>query len=205
MRNILLFVSFTIVTRAFGASFDCTVAKLPVEKLICADKTISSLDDEMSSLFEISITRATDEGAKLKAQQRVWLAKRNKCVNVDCLRQSYEAQIRELSCSDAFIGSSLGAASCFGLRLEAAESKLKPLEVRYAKKIISEADNPEYVEEVITKEQAKWREYRNANCSLFGQTEGGTDGWKNAWSAACQVEETEKRLTSLKEKLDEKR
>ena len=37
-----------LINPTYGASFDCTKAKTPLEKTICSNDNISKLDDEMS-------------------------------------------------------------------------------------------------------------------------------------------------------------
>lgn len=50
-------------------------------------------------------------------------------------------------------------------------------------------------------ENVKWREYRNANCALYGETEGGSDGWKNAWTGSCTLSETDKRIDETQKRI----
>jgi hypothetical protein len=40
---------------------------------------------------------------------------------------------------------------------------------------------------------------------LQGAIDGGSDGWKNAWAASCEVEETQKRILRLQAVIDTSR
>lgn len=192
----------TLFLEAHAASFDCAKARSGAEKLICSDSTISALDDSLNEEYEFVSERNSDEeNASLRAQQKTWLATRNKCSDIACLRRSYEIRIKELACSDKNTGSAFGASKCFGLRLSDAESTLNPLDKLYSASVIRASSNPENAKIVTTAERQKWLEYRDAYCELFGETEGGSDGWKNAWAASCAVDETEKRIAALRKKL----
>lgn len=60
--------------QAFGASFDCQKAGTPVEKGICADKDISTLDEHLASAYK-SLLAGLDEAGKevVKTEQRYWI------------------------------------------------------------------------------------------------------------------------------------
>jgi uncharacterized protein YecT (DUF1311 family) len=51
---------------------------------------------------------------------------------------------------------------------------------------------------VLAEEEKAWRAYRTANCALNGDIEGGSQGWKNAFAAFCEIDETKKRIANLK-------
>ena len=54
---------------------------------------------------------------------------------------------------------------------------------------------------VLATERKVWKEYRDAQCAFYGATEGGSDGWKNAFSGLCALDETQKRVTRLNKEL----
>lgn len=202
MRSALIILLFALVSEIHAASFDCAKAKTSVEKLVCSDPSISALDDALNEEYETATAVNSDEeNSSLRAQQKAWLASRNKCADIACLRRSYEKRIKELACSSNNTGSAVGALKCFGLKLSEAESVLTRLEQLQANGVLGASNNPERARELTREERKKWIEYRDAYCELFGETEGGSDGWKNAWAASCAVAETEKRIAALRNKL----
>lgn len=84
---------------SFAASFDCRRADLSrVERMICADGTLSSLDSQLDSVYAVARATAAEDGesALLRAQKR-WLRTRNRCSSVQCLRATYQVRIAQLS------------------------------------------------------------------------------------------------------------
>ena len=75
----ILLMSSIFVHLAAAASFDCVKATTSVEKLICSVKTISDLDDILSSRYKAVLLSASDKDA-VKAEQRSWLKRTKKCV-----------------------------------------------------------------------------------------------------------------------------
>jgi uncharacterized protein len=200
VRTVIL-LCMVMVFEVSAASFDCTKAKTNVEKMICSDASLSALDDTLSEAYEDENATRGEEDTPLKAQQKAWLAARNKCSDKACVRKSYEARIKELACAKSNMGSARGFGNCNYLMLREAETSVVPLELQYARQVIAASDNPEYAKEVLAAESLKWREYRDANCALYGETEGGSDGWKNAWASVCALGETQKRIKALKRQI----
>jgi uncharacterized protein YecT (DUF1311 family) len=89
--------------RRGAPSFDCSKASGRVEKLICSDPELASLDVELAHLYKALSSQAT--GQKLKAfrtYQRGWIKGRNDCWKavavgvLTCVEASYRTRIREL-------------------------------------------------------------------------------------------------------------
>lgn len=81
---------------AIAASFDCNQARTPVERAICADPSLSAMDEQMAMLFE----RAKQHGepAKVISWQKTWLReRRNTCKDLACLKLQYQLQLHLLS------------------------------------------------------------------------------------------------------------
>ncbi|WP_244788336.1 lysozyme inhibitor LprI family protein [Cupriavidus pauculus] len=79
---------------AHAASFDCKKAGTFVEKEICADASLSKLDDALTSNYRMMMaSNLGDGGASLKKEQRAWLAKRNKCTTNKCLNDLYRERV----------------------------------------------------------------------------------------------------------------
>jgi uncharacterized protein len=90
-----LFLLYTPLT--FSASFDCASAKTFVEKAVCSDDQLSTLDDQLSESYMVALTSVADE-KKLKAEQIAWLKNvRNKCVDNDCLEKAYLTRLLALN------------------------------------------------------------------------------------------------------------
>lgn len=89
------------VPASFGAGFDCGKASTPIEKMICSDSQLSELDSLMTEAYGIAMKDSGDPDS-LKAEQRSWLtAKRNRCPDVECLKQSYHERIAQLLSTSA--------------------------------------------------------------------------------------------------------
>lgn len=75
----------------YAVSFDCAKAVSVVEKLICANTTIGELDGLLSATYRDRLSNrawAVDT-AKLKSEQRRWLASRNACADATYLENAY--------------------------------------------------------------------------------------------------------------------
>ncbi len=199
MRTLLLIAGFLVAPLASGASFDCAKAIAPVEKMICSDKDLSALDDTLSEIFSLE-TGSGAENGRLRTSQRGWLTGRNSCKDSVCIKQHYEKRIAELSCSpqSRLAGSAIGTLQCTNFSMRIVEQELTQLEERYGKKASEESNNPEYTKRTLDEEKKVWRDYRSAQCALYGAMEGGSDGWKNAFASTCELDETTKRLARLR-------
>ena len=95
----MLMIAGLAVTPAAAASFDCSKAKAPDEKAICASRTLSDLDVEMATLFRVRMEIPMLMGARGDAgdEQVTWLAKRATCgAHAACLTQAYRQRIAQL-------------------------------------------------------------------------------------------------------------
>ena len=80
-------------------SFDCRYARTSVERSICADPALASLDREMAALFGEALNRAPARA--LEADQNDWRAERDACARSGrsvepCVEDAYRNRIREL-------------------------------------------------------------------------------------------------------------
>jgi len=94
----ILWASAAIVAIAFearAASFDCAKASTAVEKLICSEAKLSELDSRLALAYRRAL--ATPAVAqRVKQDQRVWLADRNKCADAACLTNAYQRRLASL-------------------------------------------------------------------------------------------------------------
>jgi hypothetical protein len=93
---------------AAAASFDCSKARTEVEQIICSDKVLSRLDEQMTEAYNRASANAPDKG-QLKKEQKKWLKRRNdECwyndpivghgvVDPACLKTAYEFRIWALN------------------------------------------------------------------------------------------------------------
>jgi uncharacterized protein len=98
MKNVsclaLLLIGLWINTASLAASFDCTKASTDIEKMVCTDPDLSTLDERLGRLYQA----ATQTNPDLKAAQQGWLrSQRNVCHDTACLNQAYQQRITELS------------------------------------------------------------------------------------------------------------
>lgn len=94
----LLFLLTAALSNASNAaSFDCAKAGTVQEKLICADRTLSSLDEKLAQSYQ-SAASESPKPEEIKKLQQQWLRNiRNKCTSKPCLVESYEKRIDELA------------------------------------------------------------------------------------------------------------
>jgi uncharacterized protein len=80
-----------------ATSFDCTKAKLRVERLICHDRNSAMQDGEMGEqLWFMKRELTAQQWADVIHSQRAWLHQRNACEDSKCLGSAYEQRSREL-------------------------------------------------------------------------------------------------------------
>jgi uncharacterized protein YecT (DUF1311 family) len=92
---------------ALAQSFDCKKAAAPVERLICADSALQKLDSDLAEELRAALDRSLAEREKLLAEERQWVAERDKKCPVpkgelvpaareataQCLRGAYTARV----------------------------------------------------------------------------------------------------------------
>lgn len=78
-----------------AASFDCEKAQKKVEKMVCADASLSALDSDMAAIYTDALKKVANPLA-LKARQRQWLKALSVCKTTSCLKGAYFVRIRAL-------------------------------------------------------------------------------------------------------------
>jgi uncharacterized protein len=92
-------VSMTLANTnaAIAASFDCAAAQTDVELLVCADPSLSLLDEVLARIYQELLT-ALDGSRVLTQEQGIWLRTvRNRCSDAGCLSAAYQERVAELS------------------------------------------------------------------------------------------------------------
>lgn len=83
-----------------AASFDCAQARTEVERRVCADATLSGLDEDLARVWREGRKR-TAEPERYRREQRAWVARRDTCLAqpdpTACLRATYKDRIQALS------------------------------------------------------------------------------------------------------------
>lgn len=90
---------------AYGQSFDCSKAATAVEHRVCASKSLRDMDSWLASALKKAISEAPEDRRELLAEERRWIAYRDKrCGHFssdrrseECLREVYGARTEELS------------------------------------------------------------------------------------------------------------
>jgi uncharacterized protein len=68
-RGCTALLSLILMSSAQAASFDCAKASSFVEKAICSDKRLSSMDDQLARLYKAARAAATNASA-LETEQK---------------------------------------------------------------------------------------------------------------------------------------
>jgi uncharacterized protein YecT (DUF1311 family) len=78
-----------------GPSFDCKLAHLTsIERQICADPTLSSLDLELNNDYgEDAFAFWASDSMAVVTAQTAWLSARNACTTKACVRSAYEQRL----------------------------------------------------------------------------------------------------------------
>ncbi len=97
-KTLIVFLLFLVgfIGGAQAASFDCDKAVSDVEKMICADNTLSNLDIALAAEYRRTVFRS-DDPSTIKTAQRSWLnTTRNVCQTVQCLEVAYKQRLLDL-------------------------------------------------------------------------------------------------------------
>jgi uncharacterized protein len=87
-----------MITSAQAASFDCSEAKKPDEKAICADREMDDQDVEMAVLYtRLKQLVAMGARGELETTQTAWLKRREACADDRaCLSRAYADRLFQL-------------------------------------------------------------------------------------------------------------
>lgn len=85
----ILLASLLFSSSVHSASFDCDKAGNLVEREICADETLSNLDEQLASLYK----KINGEKADWRESQLWWLKERNNCQSKQCLLLAYQERV----------------------------------------------------------------------------------------------------------------
>lgn len=128
-------------------SFDCSKAKLIIDKTICANSNLAKLDSDMAQLFKTYQSPKFANETQKAASQKEWLRQRNSCLyskkfpvkssEIECISLNYKIRIAELAQANIFTNSQLA------LKMMAEHS---PEHLPYYKAILHYFNMPEGIE-----------------------------------------------------------
>ncbi len=92
-------LNMSLAGAAPAASFDCAKAKSKIEKAICTDQELSSLDEFLGRYYAGALETAKDAAACVKADQKAWVKNvRDACgPKSTCLTPAYLERLSTLS------------------------------------------------------------------------------------------------------------
>ncbi len=91
----VLAIGVAMALNAHAASFDCSKASTYVEKEICNNERLSTLDEILAENYKFMLAANIGEGAvkDLRQTQKQWLKQRNRCATSDCIENAYLTRI----------------------------------------------------------------------------------------------------------------
>ena len=94
-------LSFGVCALAAPPTFDCDKVSATIEKLICMNDDLATLDRELSRVYAESLRRSAKSGqGELGEEQASWIKTRNDCwksrEQARCVQDSYRTRIAEL-------------------------------------------------------------------------------------------------------------
>jgi len=96
-RAIASLLALACSAPAAAASFDCGKAQSRIEKAICADAEVSTLDEHLARYDQAARSALQVSAQCLAADQRQWLSgTRNTCKDSGCLKKVYLERLSEL-------------------------------------------------------------------------------------------------------------
>jgi len=96
MRTIAtLLLCLVLMPSARAATFNCDKASTFAEKVVCSDSRITAMDDELGRLYKAALASSHEKEA-LKAEQKAWLASRDRCQDSNCIMKAYSDRIAAL-------------------------------------------------------------------------------------------------------------
>lgn len=92
VRRVVVSIFVCVTSTCYAASFNCTASTTAVERRVCENPALSSLDDRLA----VAYAAALKEGLDDKRGQRLWLKERNACTEDACIQRLYESRIEQL-------------------------------------------------------------------------------------------------------------
>lgn len=212
-----LFFSLIIENISLASSFDCELAKSNIEKLICTDYEISSLDDGLSEAY-LDTKNKAQKPEFLKQNQLEWLKQRDKCEDKSCLKNEYKSRkefldkwlayennaLKKENKTDNQInqlqeGSAMHSGNILEEKLSKNTSKLQK-QLDELTKLFSNSSNENIDPAIIPtlkEQQNSWNKYISDECQLVGRLTEASDLWQQNYATKCKINLTEKRIIRI--------
>lgn len=83
---------------AKAQSFDCAKASTRVERMICDNPRLGELDSELAEAYQTALRDSPWASAnrRIRAEQKEWIARRDRCGNPGCVRRLYQMRLGQL-------------------------------------------------------------------------------------------------------------
>ncbi len=83
---------------AKAQSFDCAKASTRVERFICDNPRLGELDSELAEAYQTALRDSPWASAnrRIRAEQKTWIARRDRCNNAGCVKRMYQMRIGQL-------------------------------------------------------------------------------------------------------------
>ena len=185
---------------AHAASFAGKRAGTKIEKMICGDRNLSDMDEELGVLYAREDDAPTNDPRGVA--QRTWIAKRNACTTAACVENQYHVRLSQLACDPdgPYSGSKHEETGCLNHQLWVLEPELDVVERQHTDDIAKAAHgSAEVMPEFAVEEAKAWRAYRKAKCGLYGNREGDGGIRQAFWALTCDVGDTKNRTKELKD------
>jgi uncharacterized protein YecT (DUF1311 family) len=204
LAAITLSIIFSI---AEAASFDCAQARSKIEKLICTNTELSKLDSALGRAYANALSDLpSDDVQDLVKSQQTWIKSvRNKCLEVECLQDSYRARLEELmdAVTDLYCDRAINTAEmdgCNGMQLERLDREMN----KTYSALLKEMETPDCCFSTKHDEartfaidaQALWLKFREAECrGHYATMSNGT--LRGSFYSMCAISLTKDRIKQL--------
>ena len=83
---------------AKAQSFDCAKASTKVERMICDNPRLGELDSDLAEAYQTALRDSPWASAnpRIRAEQKEWIARRDRCGNPGCVKRMYQMRIGQL-------------------------------------------------------------------------------------------------------------
>jgi uncharacterized protein len=127
-RALLCLAALSAVGSGHAASFDCRRPANTMERIICADRDLSQLDERLAITYKRFMSTSANPYEDQRAHQE-WLAERNRCADAACARVLYGERSRQLradsggwltyrTADKAWVATAAGEAVCQAARAQ---------------------------------------------------------------------------------------
>lgn len=88
-RCFAMLLALLLPTVANAASFNCKLARSKAELLVCSDKELSALDDELAQLFSRALKASPNKREFRAASEAEWKRRETTCIDRNCVHAWY--------------------------------------------------------------------------------------------------------------------